>query len=143
MTTKNKPEVFRISGARKGLTEDVRGRQRRYVVSMVVRTVFFVLTIVIPSPYRWFCLAGALVLPYVAVVIANAGREPVSDPPDTLNVPPQAPRAIEPPPGAVLTSGEQETLRGEARWKDEAAEPAREASPRPDEAAAANRSDVT
>ncbi|NED92716.1 DUF3099 domain-containing protein, partial [Streptomyces sp. SID11233] len=32
-------EVFRITGARQGLAEDVRGRQRRYVISMSVRTV--------------------------------------------------------------------------------------------------------
>ncbi len=32
-------EVFRITGARQGLADDVRGRQRRYVISMSVRTV--------------------------------------------------------------------------------------------------------
>jgi hypothetical protein len=31
--------------------------------------------VVTPSPYRWFFLAGAIGLPYIAVVIANAGRE--------------------------------------------------------------------
>jgi len=29
----------------------------------------------LPSPYRWFALLGAVTLPYIAVVIANAGRE--------------------------------------------------------------------
>jgi hypothetical protein len=31
-------EVFRITGARQGLADDVRGRQRRYVISMSIRT---------------------------------------------------------------------------------------------------------
>lgn len=44
---------------------------------MIIRTVCFLLTVALPSPYRWFALAGAMVLPYVAVVIANAGRETV------------------------------------------------------------------
>jgi hypothetical protein len=42
---------------------------------MMVRTVCFILTVVTPSPFRWFFLAGAIGLPYIAVVIANAGRE--------------------------------------------------------------------
>ncbi|NEE61431.1 DUF3099 domain-containing protein, partial [Streptomyces sp. SID8455] len=36
-------EVFRITEARQGLADDVRGRQRRYVISMSVRTVSVVL----------------------------------------------------------------------------------------------------
>jgi hypothetical protein len=42
---------------------------------MIIRTVCFLLTLVLPDPYRWFTLAGAVFLPYIAVVIANAGRE--------------------------------------------------------------------
>jgi len=47
-------------------------------ISMMIRTACFVLTVILPSPYRWFALAGAVTLPYFAVVIANAGRETVS-----------------------------------------------------------------
>jgi hypothetical protein len=42
---------------------------------MMLRTLCFVLAVVTPSPFRWFFLAGAIGLPYIAVVIANAGRE--------------------------------------------------------------------
>jgi hypothetical protein len=31
--------------------------------------------VILPSPYRWFALLGAVTLPYIAVVVANAGRE--------------------------------------------------------------------
>ncbi|MFI6859017.1 DUF3099 domain-containing protein [Streptomyces sp. NPDC050421] len=71
-------EVFRITGARQGLAEDVRGRQRRYVISMSVRTLSVVATAVLWNVERHVAivtLALGVLLPYVAVVIANAGRE--------------------------------------------------------------------
>jgi hypothetical protein len=71
-------EVFRITGARAGLTEDVKGRQRRYVISMSIRTLCFLLAIILWH-VQIVLAAIALVLggllPYIAVVIANAGRE--------------------------------------------------------------------
>lgn len=69
--------TFDITSAPKGLTSDQSGRQRRYFYSMMVRTACFILTVVLPSPYRWFALLGAVLLPYIAVVVANAGRETV------------------------------------------------------------------
>ena len=42
---------------------------------MIIRTACFIGAVLTPSPYRWFLIAGAVVLPYIAVVIANAGRE--------------------------------------------------------------------
>lgn len=69
--------TFSITSAPKSLKSDLAGRQRRYLISMLIRTACFLLTVVLPSPYRWFALAGAALLPYIAVVIANAGRETV------------------------------------------------------------------
>ncbi|GAB2776007.1 DUF3099 domain-containing protein [Streptomyces chlorus] len=71
-------QVFRITGARTGLQEDVRGRQRRYVISMIVRTISVVLAATlwnVERPVAIVALVLGMVLPYVAVVIANAGRE--------------------------------------------------------------------
>ncbi|MFD8995093.1 DUF3099 domain-containing protein [Streptomyces abikoensis] len=80
-------EVFRITGARQGLAEDVRGRQRRYVVSMGIRTLSVVLTVILWNIERYVAMGtlvlGAL-LPYVAVVIANAGRENAPSLPGTF-----------------------------------------------------------
>ncbi len=70
-------EVFDITSAQKSLSTDQPGRQRRYFISMMVRTACFILTVILPSPFRWFALAGAVFLPYVAVVVANAGRETI------------------------------------------------------------------
>jgi len=44
---------------------------------MMVRTACFILTVILPSPFRWIALAGAVFLPYIAVVVANAGRETI------------------------------------------------------------------
>lgn len=70
-------EVYGITNAPKPLSTDLAGRQRRYLISMLIRTACFILTVLLPSPYRWFALVGAAGLPYFAVVIANAGRETV------------------------------------------------------------------
>lgn len=71
-------QVFRITGARTGLDEDVRGRQRRYVISMSIRTVAVILAASLWNVERYVAVVALVlgaVLPYVAVVIANAGRE--------------------------------------------------------------------
>jgi MFS family permease len=67
-----------ITQAQVGLTSDQAGRQRRYLISMLIRTACFILTIFLPSPYRWVALGAAMILPYLSVVIANAGRETIN-----------------------------------------------------------------
>jgi hypothetical protein len=48
-------------------------RQKRYIISMSIRTVCFVAAIVVGSGWlRWVLVAAAFVLPYVAVVMANS-----------------------------------------------------------------------
>jgi len=84
-------EVFDVTSAPKSLTSDLAGRQRRYLISMMIRTGCFILTVILPSPYRWFALAGAVTLPYIAVVIANAGRETITPGEALLN---EKPRSI-------------------------------------------------
>ncbi|MEU0008898.1 DUF3099 domain-containing protein [Streptomyces sp. NPDC006314] len=92
-------QVFRITGARTGLAEDVRGRQRRYVISMSIRTVSVILAATLWNVERHVAIvalvAGAL-LPYIAVVIANAGRERPPSLPSTFVTTPMRP-VIAPP----------------------------------------------
>lgn len=79
--------VYRITGARQSLADDVRGRQRRYVASMLVRTVAVLLTVLlwnVSRPLSAVTFVLGLVLPYIAVVIANAGRERAPTPPTAL-----------------------------------------------------------
>ncbi|GAA5702039.1 MULTISPECIES: DUF3099 domain-containing protein [Streptomyces] len=105
-------EVFRITGARQGLADDVRGRQRRYVISMAVRTVSVILAATLWNVERHVAVValvlGAL-LPYIAVVIANAGRENAPSLPSTfvttpmrpMIAPPRADDSAEPDPEGV------------------------------------------
>lgn len=64
--------AIRITTASSSAHEDIAARQRRYVLSMGLRTVCFVAAIVTDGVLRWVLVAAALILPYVAVVMANA-----------------------------------------------------------------------
>ncbi|MFE5914109.1 DUF3099 domain-containing protein [Streptomyces wedmorensis] len=80
-------EVFRITGARQGLADDVRGRQRRYVISMTVRTLSVIAAAVLWNVERHVAIVALALgglLPYIAVVIANAGRESAPSLPSTF-----------------------------------------------------------
>ena len=71
---RREPEAVRITSAGRSHQEDVAGRQRRYLVSMIIRTLCFVAAgFSMGHWYLWVFLAGSLVLPYVAVVLANVG----------------------------------------------------------------------
>jgi hypothetical protein len=48
-------------------------RMKRYLISMSIRTVCFILAVVLQGWLRWTMAGAALVLPYIAVVMANAG----------------------------------------------------------------------
>jgi hypothetical protein len=85
------PSVYPITGARRSLSEDVAHRQTRYLISMGIRTVCFVLAILVPGPMRWVFLAGAFLLPYLSVVYANAGRERPGRSPDYVPDRPELP----------------------------------------------------
>jgi hypothetical protein len=64
--------VYSVTGARRGASDDLAQRQRRYLVSMGIRTACFILAVLTPFPVRWGFIAAAIVLPYIAVVMANA-----------------------------------------------------------------------
>lgn len=100
-------QVFRITGARAGLQDDVRARQRRYVISMSVRTVSVVLAASLWNVQRHVAIVAlvlGLVLPYIAVVIANAGRENAPSLPSTFVTAPMRPMIA--PPGTNDGSAE-------------------------------------
>jgi fatty acid desaturase len=70
------PEAVRITSAAASRNEDIAARQKRYLLSMGIRTVCFVGAIVasmLGIHWLWpILIVAALVLPYVAVVMANA-----------------------------------------------------------------------
>ena len=73
--------VHRVTSARQSTTENQRARTRRYLLSMALRTACFIGAVVAwsngaPAWLTWGFVAGAAVLPYIAVVMANAGARP-------------------------------------------------------------------
>jgi Mn2+/Fe2+ NRAMP family transporter len=66
-------DAVRITTAASSRNDDIAARQRRYVVSMSIRTVCFVAAVAVGDGWlRWALVTAALLLPYVAVVMANA-----------------------------------------------------------------------
>lgn len=64
--------AIRITTASSSRHEDIATRQRRYVLSMSLRTVCFVGAVIADGWLRWVLVAAAVLLPYLAVVMANA-----------------------------------------------------------------------
>ncbi|MDQ6935486.1 MAG: DUF3099 domain-containing protein [Actinomycetota bacterium] len=74
-----KPDTFRITTAPVSRQADIAFRQRRYVISMGVRTLCFLGAVFVGDNWvRWVLVAASFVLPYVAVVMANSAS-PVVD----------------------------------------------------------------
>jgi len=72
-----------VTQARPGLSEDIRYRERRYLIMMGIRTLCFIAAVLMFINHLGWLTAipavGALVIPYFAVVFANGGREPTSN----------------------------------------------------------------
>jgi fatty acid desaturase len=70
------PEAVRITSASASRHDDIAARQKRYLFSMGIRTVCFIGAIIASlAGIHWLwpiLIVAALLLPYVAVVMANA-----------------------------------------------------------------------
>ena len=99
LVSSHQDEVHTITDAQRGLSQEQTGRTRRYLISMGVRTACVLAAIVVPGWPRWVFIAGAVALPYLAVVAANAGRE--NDEPGSMGMPLQPQRAL-PAPGTTI-----------------------------------------
>ncbi|HET9654425.1 MAG TPA: DUF3099 domain-containing protein [Kineosporiaceae bacterium] len=87
------PEVHRITAARRAHSDDQDQRVGRYLLSMLIRTLCFVMIFVVHGIF-WLQVVfgiGAIFLPYVAVVFANAGGEPREKLPPTSATTPERP----------------------------------------------------
>lgn len=87
--------VASVTTAAEGRSSDLASRQRRYLVTMGIRLACLPLAVLVDGWLRWFFIIGAVVLPYIAVVIANATRRPSAGTisPVTPPVRPQLPPA--------------------------------------------------
>src|SRR5699024_3938356 len=64
-----------VTDAQSAADEDYRRRIRQYTISMIIRVVCLLLAFVFSGPIRWVLLGGAVVFPWIAVVIANSRDE--------------------------------------------------------------------
>ena len=68
--------VFSITSASTSQSEEIGRRQKRYAISMGIRTVCFLLAVAFWGQVLWLAvvfIVAALLLPYTSVVLANAG----------------------------------------------------------------------
>ena len=69
--------VVRMTTAGRSHGQDIALRQKRYLVSMSIRTVSFVLAILsIGHWWLWVFVAASFFLPTIAVVVANSNTPP-------------------------------------------------------------------
>jgi hypothetical protein len=73
-------QVHLVTQARKPLSEDITYRQHRYLIMMAIRTACFAVAIIMFVNHLRFLVLipaiGAVIIPYIAVIFANGGREP-------------------------------------------------------------------
>ena len=74
--TRHRDDAVRITTAASSRDLDINARQRRYLLSMSIRSLCFigaVSTAIAGITWLWpWLIAGALILPYIAVVLANS-----------------------------------------------------------------------
>jgi hypothetical protein len=93
------PAPVRITTATRSHRDDVAHRQKRYLISMGIRTACFVLAVVsIGHWWLWIFLGASFFLPTIAVIVANSAAAPDPGGPEYF-VPDPTVRSIEGPAG--------------------------------------------
>ncbi|MCK2216473.1 DUF3099 domain-containing protein [Actinomadura sp. ATCC 31491] len=84
---RRKPDVHQVTDAKPSLSSDIRRREVSYLIKMGIRTLCLILAVVVPvpMPFRLLFVAGAVFLPYIAVIGANERGEEA--PPPTFQSP--------------------------------------------------------
>jgi hypothetical protein len=104
-----------VTEARPGLSADIAYRERRYLIMMGIRTACFLAAILLFVNHAGWLTAipvvGALVIPYFAVIFANAGREPGRSP-GFRQYEPNLPERYTPPEGPPRDGAPREGTAG-------------------------------
>ncbi|MFB9677189.1 DUF3099 domain-containing protein [Streptosporangium vulgare] len=81
---RRRPVVHQVTDARPSLSADIGKREKSYFIKMGIRLICLVLAFTVPAPMpvRLLLFAGAIFLPYVAVIGANAPPRVVPHAPD-------------------------------------------------------------
>lgn len=86
------PAVPSITSVPEPLADDQARRMRRYLFQMGFRVVCFLGAYLASGWLRWSLVVIAVVIPYIAVILVNAGRDKVSY--DTSTVTPGDPKQL-------------------------------------------------
>lgn len=73
--SKRNAEIHNISDAREAHSDEMRQRMIKYTLSMGIRMVCLILVFVVEGWLQWVMIAGAVFLPYFAVIFANGGSD--------------------------------------------------------------------
>ncbi|MER1998096.1 MAG: DUF3099 domain-containing protein [Arthrobacter sp.] len=104
--------IPRITDARSAHTDEMHARMVKYTISMSIRMVCLFLLFFVHGWMLWVVVAGAVVLPWFAVVIANGGSDSGNmggDSPYEASAPQQLEARVSPAPenpGTTVLSGE-------------------------------------
>jgi len=77
-TSRHPTDAQSVTSVPESRQVDQSRRLRNYLVTMGIRTVCFVLMVVVDGWLRWVFAAGAVFLPFFAVVAVNAVRPRIS-----------------------------------------------------------------
>lgn len=91
---RHRDEVPSITDAPEALEDDQARRVRRYLIQMGFRVVCFWGAYLASGWLRWSLVVIAVVIPYIAVILVNAGRDRVQY--DTSAMVPDAPKELPP-----------------------------------------------
>lgn len=70
----SKEQTVRVTDAQHSHEAESNGRMRQYIVLMAIRLACFFVAALTAGWVRWTAAAGAIVLPWIAVTIANTVR---------------------------------------------------------------------
>lgn len=88
------PEVFEITDAAERQSVGVSSRAKVYAFKMFLRIVFIIAAVMVDGVWQWVCLAAAAIIPWTAVVVANAEAKQGGDGFSAM-LPPEQQAAIE------------------------------------------------
>ncbi|MET0434263.1 MAG: DUF3099 domain-containing protein [Cellulomonas sp.] len=123
MSRRTPPPAQSVTSAPEPLGADQARRARRYLIQMGIRVVCFLAAVLtwsrVPMWVSLVLIVGAVVLPYIAVLFANAGRERRDDAPPgylphLLDAAP-TPRPVAPAPPAPGPGPADEPWRADDR----------------------------
>ena len=105
-------EVHSITDAAEAHSEDMRKRMIKYALAMGIRMVCLILIFVVDGWFKIIAVAGAVFLPWIAVVIANGNDKAEAHSDSLLDSAPLA-EIESPPPAADDAGAGTQVLQGE------------------------------